>query len=99
MKLLLYPLMKTPAGRVPAGSPVAELSLDEGRTVISCGEGALGEKLGEIFSTPLDARVALGAWPEIFSWEPATLRPHTPAFFREIVYRLRAYGLFGVLEE
>jgi hypothetical protein len=78
---------------------VAEVSIEGGSLDITCSDGALRERLGEIFSAPLTARAPLGPWPEIFSWKTESIRPLTRAFFREIVYSLRKYGLYGVYEE
>lgn len=98
MKLYIYPLLKTPKGLVPSESVLAEVKLVGGETLITCHDGALREKIAEIFNSPLTVRQINGELPRIFSHRFATFSPHTEDFFREIVFTLRRYNLHGTFQ-
>jgi hypothetical protein len=97
MKLVIYPLMRSTKGLIPSEFEVAEVLLRREETAIHCHDGALREKIAEIFNRPLRVRRLDGDIPHLFSHQYCEVKPHTEEFFREIVYELRRYNLFGVL--
>jgi hypothetical protein len=95
-KILIYPLLKTSKGLCPGEFEVAEVSLANGRTMIHCPDGALREKISQIFSTPIRARKITGEIPRLFSHHYEDIMPDTEEFFQEILYRLKNHNLHGV---
>jgi hypothetical protein len=98
MKMTLYPLMRSPKGNIPSEFEVAEVTLRGGETTIHCHDGALREKIAQIFNTPLSVRRLDGDIPRLFAHHFSDVSPHTEEFFREIVHSLRHYNLFGIIE-
>gem|GEM_PF-1921137 len=98
MKLFIYPLLKTSKGFVPSESALAEVKLINEETHIICKDGALREKITEIFNTPLTVRRIEGEVPRIFSHKFVQVPPHTEDFFHEIVFTLRKYNLHGTFQ-
>jgi hypothetical protein len=97
MKVFIYPLLKTPKGLVPADHAVAEVRLLRGETHITCHDGALREKITEIFNTPITVRQIDGEVPRIFTHRFAQVLPGTEEFMREVLFTLRRYNLHGEL--
>ncbi|MDQ7821882.1 MAG: hypothetical protein RDV48_03710 [Candidatus Eremiobacteraeota bacterium] len=98
IKMVIYPLLKSSRGYHPAEFEVAEVTLSEGELVIHCPDGALREKIAEIFSMPLRVRRSEGPIPHIFSHGYEEVAPRTERFLREMSCRLRAFNLHGVLK-
>lgn len=94
-KIQIFPLLKTHHGFCPGESAVATVSLAGEKTVIHCHDGALKEKIHQIFNTPLKVRRVEGQIPRIFSHRYEEIQPHTEEFFREILYAIKRYNLFG----
>lgn len=98
LRIVIYPLLKTQKGLCPAEFEVAEVSLSEGKTVIHCQDGALREKIKEIFASQIRVRRIKGDIPMLFSHSFTDVQPDTDDFFMEIIYQLRKYNLYGVLK-
>ena len=95
-KILIYPLLKTSKGMCPGEFTVAEVSFVNGKTNIHCDDGALREKIYQIFSTPIQVRKITGEVPRMFSHHYENIAPNTEKFFSEIVYVLKNHNLYGV---
>lgn len=99
LKIMIYPLLRTAKGLCPGEFEVAEVSFVNGKTVIHCPDGALREKISQIFNTPIKARKVIGEIPRIFSHHFEDIMPNTEEFFHEILYVLRNYNLYGTFKQ
>ncbi len=97
MKMTIYPLLKTSKGMQPSESAAAEISFTEGEILIKCPDGALREKITEIFNGPLTVMRPCGDVPRLYSHFFAEVPPGAPEFPGEILFELRKYNLHGVV--
>lgn len=97
MKIVIYPLLQTTKGKVPGEFEVAEVVLEGQEVRINCPDGALRERISQIFSTPICVRRPAGEIPRVFAHGFKTIECGSAEFFQEIPFHLRKYNLYGVL--
>ncbi|MCL5773758.1 MAG: hypothetical protein M1536_05190 [Firmicutes bacterium] len=99
MRIAIFPLKKTPAGKVPGELQTALVELAGEETVYHCYSEALKARLEKIFSEPLNIIVPLKNDLSVLSHARVEIQPSTKEFFEQIVFFLGKHGLYGKIVE
>jgi len=99
MHIDIYPLLIKHSGKVPGDEFLARVELAGLNVKIECYDFILKEKLKDIFSQPIVIRSPVTEKSDVLFHHEEVVNPFTEEFFREILFILHKYGLYGVLEE
>ena len=99
MDIDIYGLKKTPQGIIPDSVFLARVELTATGVLIECYDAIMKERLRDIFSNPIITRAPTGEEQGVLSHREEAIQPFTEEFFREIVFVLRRWNLYGELRE
>ncbi|MCD4785919.1 MAG: hypothetical protein K8T10_19035 [Candidatus Eremiobacteraeota bacterium] len=99
MHIDIYPLIIKRPGKVSGEEFLAKVELAGLNVIIECYDLLLKEKLKDIFSQPIVIRTPFAEKSGVLSHHEEVVRPFTEEFFREIVFILYKYGLYGISNE
>lgn len=99
MRIAIFPLKKTPSGKVPGELLTALVELAGEETVYHCYSDSLKAKLEKIFSESLNLIVPLKDDLSVLSHARIEIQPSTKEFFENIVFFLGKHDLYGKVVE
>lgn len=96
MHIDIYSLMIKHLGKVSKEEFLARVELAGLNVKIECYDLILKEKLKDIFSQPIVKRTPVAEKSGVLSHHEEVVRPFTEEFFREIIFILHKYRLYGI---
>jgi hypothetical protein len=97
MQVEIYDLKNTPDGKKQGDTFLAQVELTDEGVRIETYDKKLKEKLGEIFSSQLTKRVALGNVASLITHYYEAVPTFTEEHFEEILFTLHKHNLFGII--
>jgi hypothetical protein len=91
-------MISTPSGKQPGDIYLASVTLSTGGVKIECYDNKLKEQLKEIFSQPIVKKVDTVRRSKIISHRNEVVQVFTEEYFREVIFNLHRYNLYGKLQ-